>query len=386
MGGRVYDPTLARFLSTDPVVQQPHNLQNYNRYSYVLNNPVSYTDPTGYFIAGGVEVIATALVGVAASGTTVVVAAATGYGGVREIGRLAAKNKFGPELLQIAVVAGCIAATAGWGTPACIAAGSGLAAASVAKANGATNHEALRFGLRTAAVAYVSSFMMQGIANSGASIYAQIYGFGVTNAWASAAMGGDPLAGFVAGILAPYAGGPIRAGLVGGIASKLADGKFEHGFMLGAISYLARANAEVIRQERQIYVTGHRVFEAGPYHLAIEYTQGGDTMVLSAGSEGGVLVSRVNRPSDAPELNVMIGEVQPPAGMSAGAYFNSLQKVDYSYCDCVDYDLFPGIANSYNSNSYVHGLINATGGTSSVNFNGYFGGPKPLPSHYFEAP
>jgi uncharacterized protein RhaS with RHS repeats len=34
-------------LSADPIVQEPHNLQNLNRYSYVLNNPLSYTDPTG---------------------------------------------------------------------------------------------------------------------------------------------------------------------------------------------------------------------------------------------------------------------------------------------------------------------------------------------------
>lgn len=49
MGGRIYDPTLARFLQADPHIQAPSNLQNYNRYSYVLNNPLTYTDPSGYF-------------------------------------------------------------------------------------------------------------------------------------------------------------------------------------------------------------------------------------------------------------------------------------------------------------------------------------------------
>ena len=49
MGGRIYDPTLGRFLQADPFVQAPNNTQNYNRYSYVLNNPMSYTDPSGYF-------------------------------------------------------------------------------------------------------------------------------------------------------------------------------------------------------------------------------------------------------------------------------------------------------------------------------------------------
>jgi RHS repeat-associated protein len=49
MGGRIYDPVVARFLSPDPFVQDPFNLQNLNRYSYVLNNPLAYTDPDGFF-------------------------------------------------------------------------------------------------------------------------------------------------------------------------------------------------------------------------------------------------------------------------------------------------------------------------------------------------
>lgn len=49
MNGRLYDPTLSRFVSADPIVQEPYNLQSLNRYSYVWNNPLGYTDPTGYF-------------------------------------------------------------------------------------------------------------------------------------------------------------------------------------------------------------------------------------------------------------------------------------------------------------------------------------------------
>ncbi len=48
MNGRVYDPDLGRFLSADPNVQEPFNPQNLNRYSYVNNNPLSLTDPTGF--------------------------------------------------------------------------------------------------------------------------------------------------------------------------------------------------------------------------------------------------------------------------------------------------------------------------------------------------
>ncbi len=49
MNGRVYDPLLGRFMTPDPFIQAPSNLQSYNRYSYVLNNPLAYTDPSGYF-------------------------------------------------------------------------------------------------------------------------------------------------------------------------------------------------------------------------------------------------------------------------------------------------------------------------------------------------
>jgi RHS repeat-associated protein len=48
MNGRIYDPATGRFLQADPIVQDPWNGQNYNRYGYVLNNPLSFTDPTGY--------------------------------------------------------------------------------------------------------------------------------------------------------------------------------------------------------------------------------------------------------------------------------------------------------------------------------------------------
>lgn len=49
MNGRVYDPAIGRFLTADPFIQAPDNLQSFNRYAYVLNNPLAYTDPSGYF-------------------------------------------------------------------------------------------------------------------------------------------------------------------------------------------------------------------------------------------------------------------------------------------------------------------------------------------------
>ena len=51
MNGRIYDPLLGRFLSGDLVVQNPANLQCFNRYSYVLNNPLTMVDLTGFTFA-----------------------------------------------------------------------------------------------------------------------------------------------------------------------------------------------------------------------------------------------------------------------------------------------------------------------------------------------
>lgn len=50
MNGRVYDPIVARFLTPDPWIQDPTNSQSFNRYSYVWNNPLRYTDPTGEIV------------------------------------------------------------------------------------------------------------------------------------------------------------------------------------------------------------------------------------------------------------------------------------------------------------------------------------------------
>jgi len=54
MKGRMYDPRLGRFLSPDPFVQAPTDPQNFNRYSYCLNNPLKYTDPSGESIIAAI--------------------------------------------------------------------------------------------------------------------------------------------------------------------------------------------------------------------------------------------------------------------------------------------------------------------------------------------
>ena len=52
LNARLYEATLGRFVSADPMVEDPYNLQILNRYSYVLNNPLSFTDPSGMCFLG----------------------------------------------------------------------------------------------------------------------------------------------------------------------------------------------------------------------------------------------------------------------------------------------------------------------------------------------
>lgn len=57
MNGRVADAHTGRFLSADPFIPDPSLTQAFNRYSYVYNNPLSYTDPSGYLPDGGIITI-----------------------------------------------------------------------------------------------------------------------------------------------------------------------------------------------------------------------------------------------------------------------------------------------------------------------------------------
>ncbi|HTZ21620.1 MAG TPA: RHS repeat-associated core domain-containing protein, partial [Opitutaceae bacterium] len=81
MNGRVYDPVLGRFISADPFIGNLNDSQDYNHYSYVGNNPLGFTDPSGHlklwkdvlgpivqYIAAGYGAIPSAIVGATING------------------------------------------------------------------------------------------------------------------------------------------------------------------------------------------------------------------------------------------------------------------------------------------------------------------------------
>jgi len=57
MNGRAYDYQLGRFLSVDPVIQAPGNSQSLNPYSYIMNNPLAGTDPSGYCAVSRIQTV-----------------------------------------------------------------------------------------------------------------------------------------------------------------------------------------------------------------------------------------------------------------------------------------------------------------------------------------
>jgi RHS repeat-associated protein len=67
MNGRLYDPLLRRFLNADENIQDMFNTQNYNKYGYVLNNPLMYNDPSGEFF--WIPIVAWVVANAAAIGT-----------------------------------------------------------------------------------------------------------------------------------------------------------------------------------------------------------------------------------------------------------------------------------------------------------------------------
>jgi len=55
-GSRFYRPDLGRFIQPDPIIPDYYNPQSLNRYSYVVNNPLKYVDPTGNWFETVVDI------------------------------------------------------------------------------------------------------------------------------------------------------------------------------------------------------------------------------------------------------------------------------------------------------------------------------------------
>ncbi|MCU7796533.1 MAG: VCBS repeat-containing protein [Candidatus Thiodiazotropha sp. (ex Myrtea spinifera)] len=210
MNGRIYDPELGRFLSADPNIQAPLNSQSHNRYSYVWNNPLKYTDPSGFFLKKL----------------------------FKKVKRFV--KKWGRTILSIAVmfIPGVNVMVAGF-LSGMIASGGDLRAGVI--------------GALTAGAFNLAGGLAKGS-------FSNALAHGVIGGVRSKLMGGRFVDGFVSGAFGSFAnpvgdgfswGGLARAVVAGGVGSVLGGGKFKNGAITATFGYM-------FNQARHAAVRNHR--------------------------------------------------------------------------------------------------------------------------------
>jgi len=101
MKGRVYDPLAGRFMTADPVTQAPFWSQGLNRYSYVFNNPINNTDPSGFSADGDWSGVGATAWGGAVTGMAALSGFGVGAGAIAGGLGIGAMNPLGTALLGI---------------------------------------------------------------------------------------------------------------------------------------------------------------------------------------------------------------------------------------------------------------------------------------------
>ena len=214
MNARLYDPILRKFLSADNLVQDPFNTQNYDRYSYVLNNPLLYTDPSGNEIFIGTAILIGIAVGIFAKGIANMIAGIPFWYGMGKAALMGA-------------ISGAI--SFGIGAGATNAFGEAL---SVGKALFEAGMHGMSSGMMSVIEGgeYLSG-MLSGAVSSLISSGVNALG---TNFSATKAAGSTVYNGFGQNYM--KAAMLVAGGFSGGLSSTIAGGKFIDGFKQGLIT------------------------------------------------------------------------------------------------------------------------------------------------------
>ena len=221
MNARMYDATLGRFISADSFVQSPNNSQSFNRYSYVQNNPMKYTDPSGNFLKSLFKKVGRALKKIG--------------GMLKKIGRFVRENAFQIGLMIVGIYAPWVAFAI------------------------RTTYATMTGGLRglVSTLATAALFNVVGnhfpVGSFGSSAWAiKTVAHGVAGGISSVMQGGKFGEGFasaaVAQAFSPYIGTLddknlgisgeriAAAAVIGGVTSHLTGGKFANGAAMGAMA------------------------------------------------------------------------------------------------------------------------------------------------------
>jgi RHS repeat-associated protein len=227
MNGRIYDPMVGRFVSADFLITDPYDLQAYNRYSYVFNNPLIYTDPSGqdaFSIAIAIYVAFVAEVAyradiISLQQARLIQAVAVGY--ALGPGCAGGGGMSLPHAMAAGYASGYVGSnfTPEGGTQGAITAGVFYVAGSIAKTSGWKGGGWEKVALHAGAGCISGS--MQGNCGSGA----------IAGGFNEAALGGQDF-GNNTGL------GTVVHAVVGGTASVIAGGDFGNGAMTGAFGYM----------------------------------------------------------------------------------------------------------------------------------------------------
>jgi hypothetical protein len=223
--GRLYWASGGRMVQPDPIITDPLNPQNWNPYSYVMNNPLNLIDPSGYSFLSKYW-------------RTIVAVAISVYTGGASLAALQASNYW---------------AAAGW------AAGGGFASGAIQSNsfNGGVHgaFSGLAFFGVSAGFNHLANVnlaagtkTMSSTGLTAAQFTGQIVAHGMTGGVLASVQGGKfghgfASAGFTTGAspMIGQAGGPMAQGtaaaLVGGTASTMTGGKFANGAVTAAMSY-----------------------------------------------------------------------------------------------------------------------------------------------------
>lgn len=266
MNGRVYDPLLARFATPDPMTENAFSTQGWNRYSYVGNSPVNFTDPSGYCFLGCFwKPIFKAV-------DTAVRAIGNAVGNV-----LRAVPILG-TVLQIAAGAIC--------GPGCAV----LASAFVAGVTSGNLGQALKAGfismVTVGAFELVGDLTAHGPLAFGSDVHlANVAGHAAVGCMSAMASGGrcgsGALSGAVGSFASPLVGGLgldsnaklVALSAVGGLASVAGGGKFENGAVTAAFGYLFNESGKAPNERhsfgaleamRNAIENGYEILSPGP--------------------------------------------------------------------------------------------------------------------------
>jgi RHS repeat-associated protein len=222
MNARLYDPTIGRFMQADSVVQDAFDSQALNRYTYVRNNPLSFTDPTGHLF-GIDDLIAAIVIIVSEAVADVAVAAEAWFVAL-------------PTVFQGAIIGGALG-----GIQAGIKGGNILKGILVGGISGAVFAEA------GGALGNYFGGQLSGVVPFSGTI-GHFIGYGLVGGIMSVAQGGKFGPGFLAagvgGAVGFNTSGPFNPGnliisaVAGGVSSVLGGGKFANGAEFAAFAYV----------------------------------------------------------------------------------------------------------------------------------------------------